>query len=98
MQGTYTGTQASQINEYVEGFTLYILTACVCTCVCTLHMKVVAFTQTHEYMEGELAGGLMKGPIHFLCFTLRITLATPTIYRIALHCLDPKQYMRSSSH
>ena len=43
-------------------------------------MKAVAFTQTHEYMEGELAGGLMKGPIHFLCFTLRITLATPTIY------------------
>ena len=41
-------------------------------------MKVVTFTQTHEYMEGELAGGLMKGPIHFLCFTLRITLATPT--------------------
>ena len=77
----------------------YIFLLLVCAHVCVqLHMKAVAFTQTHEYMEGELAGGLMKGPIHFLCFTLRITLATPTIYRIALHCLDPKQYTHSSSH
>ena len=50
----------------------------MCVHIAQLHMKAVAFTQTHEYMEGELAGGLMKGPIHFLCFTLRITLATPT--------------------
>ena len=85
MQGTYTGTQASQINEYVEGFTLYILTACVCTCVCTTAHEGSCFHTNTRVHGGRASGRIDEGPYSlFMLYTPHHTCNTHNIY-IASH-------------
>ena len=96
MLGRYTGTQASQINEYVEGLTyIYILTACVCTCVCTTAHEGSCFHTNTRVHGGRASGRIDEGPYslfmlytpHHTCNTHNISQRTALLGSQTIHAL-----------